>query len=456
MRDLHKFIRILLALPIGFLAFSLLALLMGRTEWVVRNGQREEVIRNPNFAQAFSLETWAYLVVAAVLGFLLFNLYNLTSFAKRWNQVEKIREAHRQKRHQDEIERKEQEAWEAGAETRQQESWEYAIESAVAAEFGKDGQPINYRHAFDLRLEVAKEGCPEARVLVGRSYIFGKGVDANVIEGLAWLYFAGEAMSADDRRLMQEIELRVGHHGVAAAQSRVLKLANGDWQATPSTPSLSSPSVPSDAPIKGTGSGAVISVAGHVLTAAHVIEKASGVRIFLGTVIHEAKVLAVDVANDVALLQIEKAEGPFARLPLGQLENVRMGQSCCTIGFPSPKVQGSAPKCTDGIISSEDGPAGDLRLWQISCPIQPGNSGGPLLDQHGRLIGVVVSTLNSARFYEATGAIPQNVNYAIKAIYAYPMLTKHGIDITPGPVEALKFDEVVARSTPSCVMIQVY
>lgn len=448
----HKLIKAVLLAPAIFLGLALLSLLLPRK--VVEYGGHREVILP--FGQRFTADTWVYLVIAAALGLVLLILYHQTSFAKRWSRAEKSREALSQKIEEDQRIKKEQEEWESGADMRQLEDWEFCLDEALAAEFGKDGEPINYRKAFDLRHQVAKEGCPEARILVARSYIFGKGVVANVIEGLAWLYFGGEAMSPDDRRLLQEIELRVGHQGVAAAQARVLKLAKGEFQTAAAAPSSVEPSVPSGAPIKGTGSGAIVSAEGHVLTAAHVVENASAVRVICGAGILDAKVLALDSANDLALLQVSGPKTPLSRLTLGQLETVRMGQHCCTIGFPSPKVQGAAPKCTDGIISSVDGPAGDLRLWQVSCPIQPGNSGGPLLDEHGRLIGVVVSTLNSARFYEATGAIPQNVNYAIKAVYAYPMLAKYGIDITPGTAEVVKFDEMVARSTPSCVLIQVY
>jgi serine protease Do len=89
----------------------------------------------------------------------------------------------------------------------------------------------------------------------------------------------------------------------------------------------------------------------------------------------------------------------------------------------------SKPKITDGIISSTAGLGDDSRYFQISAPIQPGNSGGPLLDQFGRVIGITTAKLDDSWSIKNTGSIAQNVNFAIKAIVVKAFLNSNSIVI---------------------------
>jgi S1-C subfamily serine protease len=99
-----------------------------------------------------------------------------------------------------------------------------------------------------------------------------------------------------------------------------------------------------------------------------------------------------------------------------------LGASVFTIGFPNAVVQGLEPKLTRGEISSLAGIADDPRAFQISVPVQPGNSGGALVNLRGNVVGVVVERLNDFRALSASGSLPQNVNYAIKSSYALGLL----------------------------------
>lgn len=92
------------------------------------------------------------------------------------------------------------------------------------------------------------------------------------------------------------------------------------------------------------------------------------------------------------------------------------------MGYPLIGLLGQEQKATFGRVNSLSGPLGDFRFIQIDVPIQPGNSGGPLLNKHGQAIGVVVATLNQLEAWKAGGTIPQNVNYAIKSDYALPLI----------------------------------
>ena len=123
--------------------------------------------------------------------------------------------------------------------------------------------------------------------------------------------------------------------------------------------------------------------------------------------------------NDLAVL---KVDGKFAALPVVSSRKVGLGDEVFTIGFPQIGVQGISAKYTKGNISSLTGVKDDPRRFQISVPIQPGNSGGPLVNEYGNVVGVVVARLNAAKFLKETGRIPQNVNYAVKSSFANSFL----------------------------------
>jgi len=98
------------------------------------------------------------------------------------------------------------------------------------------------------------------------------------------------------------------------------------------------------------------------------------------------------------------------------------------VGFPLPGLLTSLPSVTSGAVTALAGIRDDVRFYQISAPVQPGNSGGPVLDNSGNVIGVVQSKLNALLVVRATGDIPQNVNFAIKSSVAQNFLNTHGIE----------------------------
>lgn len=169
---------------------------------------------------------------------------------------------------------------------------------------------------------------------------------------------------------------------------------------------------------KSSGSGFFITTGGIIATNAHVVEDAANIEVIvsneIGTFTYKAKILLVDSKNDVALLKIEdeKFKG-LNSIPYGIIENSDVGSKVFTIGYPLNDVMGSNYKVTDGIISSKSGIADDVRYYQISVPLQPGNSGGPLFNKEGNVIGITSAKLNG----KAVGTQIENVNYAIKSSY---------------------------------------
>jgi serine protease Do len=92
-----------------------------------------------------------------------------------------------------------------------------------------------------------------------------------------------------------------------------------------------------------------------------------------------------------------------------------VGESIFVYGFPLTGLLSSSGNFTVGTITSIAGLGDDSRIMQISAPVQPGNSGGPLLDRSGNVVGIIVSKLNALRLAQVTQDMAQNINFAIKA-----------------------------------------
>ena len=188
----------------------------------------------------------------------------------------------------------------------------------------------------------------------------------------------------------------------------------------PSPPPVAQPHTPPAAPDFSTGSGFFVTSDGYFVTNYHVIAGAETIALFdVNSKMHMARVVRVDKANDIAVL---KAEGKFKAIPVSTSRAAKRGQSVITVGYPHANIQGLEPKVTGGIINSLTGINNDARTFQISVPLQSGNSGGPLVTLDGNVIGVVAMKLSALAVLEETGDLPQNVNYAVKSNYLIEVL----------------------------------
>jgi S1-C subfamily serine protease len=174
------------------------------------------------------------------------------------------------------------------------------------------------------------------------------------------------------------------------------------------------------------GSGIVIATDGHVVTNDHVVRSCAAVQVVgADGESRAAKVLAHDVANDLAILKTPH-HWPAAAA-LREARDVRPGDAVVVTGFPLPGLLGTGMSVTAGTVTALTGPRDDSRLLQLSATVQSGNSGGPLLDSRGNVIGVVSGTLNSALLAIATGNVAQNVNFAIKSAVLRNFLDAKGV-----------------------------
>lgn len=206
--------------------------------------------------------------------------------------------------------------------------------------------------------------------------------------------------------------------------------------------------------LKSTGSGFVIS-GNIVATNHHVIENSNSIKVVLsiGGMLEEfnARILSVDKVNDIALLTIkDKKFTPLQPAPYNIIHNtLDVGTSVFTMGYPLSHVLGKEIKVTDGLISSKTGYDGNAVTYQISAPIQPGNSGGPLFDKKGNLVGITNAGIPSA----------DNVGYAIKSSYLLNLIDSAPIDIVLPKGENMPNKEltsIIKKYTPYIALIKVY
>lgn len=184
------------------------------------------------------------------------------------------------------------------------------------------------------------------------------------------------------------------------------------------------------APQKGSGTGFLVDAAGHVLTNAHVAGKCALVVGIAGKKL-PAVVVSRNAQLDLALLATRASTPTYATFRAGA--PARAGEVVTAAGFPLRGLLASGPIVTTGIVNATAGLLDDRSRLQISAAVQPGNSGGPLLDAAGNVIGVVVSKLDAMEVVKSTGDLPQNVNFAIKGERARAFLEANRIVPRTGP-----------------------
>lgn len=173
------------------------------------------------------------------------------------------------------------------------------------------------------------------------------------------------------------------------------------------------------------GTGFIFNSEGLVISNYHVVEKANSIKVRFSTGEGvEAKFVLKDDSNDIVVLKLESIPSNIVtNMSLGDSSKMNVGDKVFTIGYPFSNILGKQPRYTEGIINSLYGVQDDPRWFQISVPIQPGNSGGPLFNERGEIIGITVASLDAKNVFEITGAIPQNINFAIKSAYIKNLLS---------------------------------
>ncbi len=176
----------------------------------------------------------------------------------------------------------------------------------------------------------------------------------------------------------------------------------------------------------GSGTGFYVNNEGYIATNYHVIEDVANIWVLCKQnglrQKFKATVFQTDKINDVAIIKItDSSFVPMPPLPYQfSSETIAVGNEVFSLGFPLADIMGENVKYTDGKISSLTGINEDVTKYQVTAPIQNGNSGGPLFDNSGNVIGIIESRLNKKKYAS------ENVNYAVKSV-----LIKNIVDLVP-------------------------
>jgi S1-C subfamily serine protease len=224
-------------------------------------------------------------------------------------------------------------------------------------------------------------------------------------------------------------------------------------QGYPSPPARNDtpPSAQPQTEATSSGTGFFVSLPGYVLTNRHVVDGCRTATVSRpGYPSSDARIVGVDATNDLALLTTGMGTKMVPPFRIG----VRVGESVFVYGFPLAGLLSSSGNFTVGNITSVAGLGDDSRILQISAPVQPGNSGGPLLDKSGNVVGIIVSKLNALRLAQVTQDVPQNINFAIKASIAANFLEVNNIQAQVGSNAAtLEPTEIAERAKQFTVQV---
>ncbi len=172
------------------------------------------------------------------------------------------------------------------------------------------------------------------------------------------------------------------------------------------------------------GTGFFINDQGYFVSNNHVVEICSEVKTKNEGQTYTANIIAVDKKNDLALGKVNFSDNDYISM---SDDGARLGEEVIVAGFPFQQHLSESIKVTQGIISSLSGPGNDYSIFQMDAAVQPGNSGGPIINNQGELIGVTVAKADSDVFYEETGSLPENINFGIKVETLKPFLSANKI-----------------------------
>lgn len=203
--------------------------------------------------------------------------------------------------------------------------------------------------------------------------------------------------------------------------------------------------------IAATGTGWYVADGGYLVTNAHVVDGCKMVTLKSGA---ELQVLDVKVDEDLALL---KGPASVAPLVLRDGRSARLAEDVLIAGYPLGGILSSGINVTVGTVSALAGLGDDPTRFQFTAPVQPGNSGGPVLDTSGHVIGVVVAKLNAMSIQDQVGDIPQNVNFGIALPNLVTFLKANSVPFAPqASVKAVDKVDLAELARESTVLLQCY
>jgi TPR repeat protein len=299
--------------------------------------------------------------------------------------------------------------------------------AAVALAYDQgSGVVRNYGEALKWWLAAANENesSPNSPVhrfrnTVGSSYETGAGTAKDLVIAYAWYNVAAAGGDADAQQNATRLEGILSPDQLKDAQSLSSNWSPGlDMRrsatrvaasASDKQGSSSDASAESKLARQSVGSGFFISPDGFILTNNHVIADCGEIRVPSESKV--ARTVVADAPNDLAVIKLDVNNKRSLTFPSG--EGIQQGEDVYVFGFPLEGFLPASGNFTPGMVAALAGPGNNSSLVQITAPVQPGNSGGPVVDIKGHVVGVVVGKADALKIAKATGDIPQNINFSI-------------------------------------------
>lgn len=325
------------------------------------------------------------------------------------------------------------------------------------------GVPKDVRVGFEWLLKAADQGDRTASKQLAALYMSGTGVERDFVLAYSWLNICAAKNDDFGNRnpiSAEWLKTNLANPDLEQYTCSSLRDALGDlmpakdvaiaqsqsknWKPGHSKEMIggNNGSVATEAAgnVTMTGSGFYISADGHILTNNHVVQKCSSVRI--GGDTEQLHMIGKDEINDLALLKSEKKHSDFAAI---REYPVKQGESIFAFGYPLSGYLSSTGNFTNGVVAATTGPGNNSNLIQVTSPVQPGNSGGPLVDSKGSVVGVIVGKADAIKVAKVTGDIPQNVNFAITVATVKAFLGSYNVETkTPSYISLKKETEDIA------------
>ena len=205
------------------------------------------------------------------------------------------------------------------------------------------------------------------------------------------------------------------------------------------------------------GSGFIVDGGKKVVTNRHVIDggKEFAIRTGLGEVI-KAKVIYISQTDDIAVLELDKALPADRSIPNNAYSKPRVGRNVVVMGYPLWYILGQgSPSLTNGIVSKRTGMRDDLGTFQLTAKVNKGNSGGPVFDMSGNVVGITVGKLDSKRIQDEEGFVPEDVNFAIH-VDRLPKIINSSTDSKNTEISEMSTEELYQVMLGKVVMVATY
>jgi serine protease Do len=204
-----------------------------------------------------------------------------------------------------------------------------------------------------------------------------------------------------------------------------------------------------------TGSGFIVDDGRYVITNRHVVQNTGRIAVRNGFgEVRQAKIARSAEKDDLVILELSEAFPESYAIPFEEMTDARTGRAAMVLGYPLASIVGwQQPSLTEGIVSKESGLRDNPTTFQITSKMNKGNSGGPVFDRRGRLIGVAVAKLDTTSVYEKKGHLPEDVNIAVKASRLLNFLKLPANDHTRSTGPEISLEELYQVMLAKVVMV---